>query len=154
MSDLNEPTEHLVRINHSMRAIARTLLLLLTYQVVSGALAGIGLGVSLADSGADTGWFVFAGAVALVGLGHAIFAGWTEFKLSEPADGIETVLRTSKGGSGPQPGQKVVYVSSGFCGCDPVEREKAGGIGWVTKKKPVCRRCGKQVEGAVRIAKH
>lgn len=68
------------RTTHAVRAIARFVLLIVTYQVVAGVLIGLGLVLAGDDAGS---LMVLIGLVlAVVGLIHSLTASWDEFGMS------------------------------------------------------------------------
>ncbi len=72
------------RTTHAVRAIARFVLLIVTYQVF--AVAAIALGVGIASAGGEGGaiFFTVIGVlISVIGLFHALTAGHNELGLSD-----------------------------------------------------------------------
>lgn len=71
------------RTTHAVRAIARFVLLIVTYQVFATILVAFGLGIGGAGSdGGATAFFVIGGLISIIGLFHSLTAGYDELSLS------------------------------------------------------------------------
>ena len=88
MANVDNPQEELLkearRTTHAVRAIARFVLIIVTYQVF-GAIA-VGLGLGLATGGAEDaafGFILIGTLIAIVGLIHALVAGHSELGQSD-----------------------------------------------------------------------
>lgn len=145
MTDKANPEEELLkesrRTTHAVRAIARFILLIVTYQVVATILIGLGVGLSapLGDE-AGFGWVLIGVVVSIAGLVHALMAGHNELALSNrkilvPAPNppiLEADLERDERGLLP-----------GYCSCTRWER----GVGGTSAKENVeyCLRCERVV---------
>lgn len=70
------------RTTHAVRAIARFLLILVTYELIAAVIIGISLGITITGGSGEFLIFV-GGATALGGLFHATSAGWSELDKSQ-----------------------------------------------------------------------
>lgn len=140
MVDDDNPKEELLnearRTTHAVRAIARFVLIFVTYQVFAAIF------FALAASAAAEGVFdvvialiFFAGLLAILGLSHALIAGHSELRKSDrpksfvqpsPAPSVSKRPRKEKGLLGPS------------CSCTKLER-----VGWTSVRDGVkfCDRC-------------
>jgi hypothetical protein len=87
MANVDNPQEELLkearRTTHAARAIARFVLLIVTYQVFA-AIAWVIAVVTLAGGGEDgaTAFIVIGGLISIIGLFHSLSAGYEELGLS------------------------------------------------------------------------
>lgn len=82
----NEMLAEARRTTHAVRALARFSILQVTYSVVSAVILipGLLLTATEGPSGSAVFFYFTAGVVALVGLAHALTAGWSELGKSDP----------------------------------------------------------------------
>jgi hypothetical protein len=106
------------RTTHAVRAIARFLLLIVTYQVIAGVL--IGSGVVLADSDAGPLMVVVGLVLVVVGLIHALSAAWEEFGMSNRRNS------GASSGVGSDGAENAHRLFDGECDCSEREREESG----------------------------
>lgn len=127
MNEKTSPEDELLkeaqRTTHAVRAIARFLLLVVTYEVFAAIL--IGLGFAVGDEGnvdAGIGFLLFGLLIAAVGLIHALVAGHSELGKSDRTE------------SAPQPSPVAQEVEiprdkngllEGTCSCTKWERAGA-----------------------------
>jgi hypothetical protein len=75
------------RTTHAVRAIARFVLLIVTYQVFATIAIAFGVGVTSASGGEGAIFFIAIGVViSIAGLLHALTAGYDELGLSDRED--------------------------------------------------------------------
>jgi len=106
------------RTTHAVRAIARFVLLIVTYQVIAGVL--IGFGLVLADSDSGPLMVVVGLVLIVVGLIHALSAAWDEFGMSNRRHG-SSVSRVQ-----PINRENSHRLFDGDCDCSDAERERSG----------------------------
>ena len=106
------------RTTHAVRAIARFVLLIVTYQVLAGVLIGGGLILSSNELGP---MMVLSGLVlVVVGLIHSLSASWEEFGKSNRIAGKAVSATNAQGG------EYSHRLFDGECDCSENEIAKSG----------------------------
>lgn len=128
------------RTTHAARALARFVLLIVTYQVVVAFIIGIGLGLAFAtgEEGPVIAFIVIGGLLSLVGLLHSLTAGHSELSRSERVLERPTPA-TEQNQEGPKADSRGLF--EGTCSCTKWERGM-GGTGIVDGVE-FCERCNR-----------
>jgi len=128
MANVDNPQEELLkearRTTHAVRALARFVLIFITYQTFAGVLIGFGLYAGLA-----TVFFLGIGALlVIIGVVHALVAAWDELgksTRSEVRSGLEFRAALAQALSAPD-NQHSHRLFDGDCDCTAAEREESG----------------------------
>lgn len=128
MSEKISPQEELLnearRTTHAVRALARFVLVFITYQTFAGVLIGLGLYAGLA-----TVFFVTIGALlVIIGVVHALVVAWNELGKStrtEVQSGSQ--FRAALGQALSEPDNQYPHrLFDGECDCTAAERKESG----------------------------
>ena len=144
MSEKTSPQEELLyearRTTHAVRAIARFILLLATYQVIAAVVVFVGSLMSASEEFLVPGvFFVVVGAlVAIVGLVHSLAEGHSELSLSDRFNTGDVESPASPAPSESEPPRDKNGLLEGTCSCTKWER-----VGATDVKNGVkyCTRC-------------
>lgn len=128
LAKVKDPTGELLlearRTTHAVRALARFVLIFITYQTFAGVLIGLGL-----YAGLTTVFFVGIGALlVIIGMVHALVAAWDELGKStrtEVRSGSEFRAALGQALSAPD-NQYSHRLFDGECDCTAAEREESG----------------------------
>jgi hypothetical protein len=133
------------RTTHAVRAIARFLILEVTYGVVGALLIALGvISLTVADGGGLAGILILGGAGTIVaGLIHSLQAGWDELsksnRLAPPfAPAGERLVETTPAAAAP------FHPVAGKCECSKWER--GSGNTQIHNEVEYCGRCNKALE--------
>lgn len=136
----SELIEEARRTTHAARALARFVLLIVTYQVIVGFVIGLGLVMAFAtgEEGPVFAFVVIGGLLSLAGLIHSLSAGYSELAKSERfVEG--QALPQEQPEELPEKDERGLY--EGTCSCTRWERG-VGGAAFVDGIE-YCQRCNR-----------
>ena len=130
MTQTENPQEELLkearRTTHAVRAIARFVLLIVSYQVFAAISAGLGVG--LYERGADDAafGFILVGVfISVAGLVHALMAGRSELELSHRKTSVAPTIPVAVETRIPRDENGLL---EGVCSCTKWERAGATAV--------------------------
>lgn len=145
MNENPNPQEELLqearRTTHAVRAIARFVLLIVSYQVFAAIAVGVGVGLEVAaGDGKAFGFILIGSLISITGLVHALIAGHNELDLSDRKVSVREGNPATR-----EPGleRDERRLLPGRCSCTKWER----GLGGTAIKENVeyCLRCERVV---------